>query len=233
MKKIRALFLILAAAAVLLAAGCSTINNLDQYSLTDKAIALEMSSPAGPSVSVDYHPVDFEDDQIFAFVQLGANLIKADEAGKAEEKLRSALEGMYLPEYIAELTFDRLVKDVDGLMVERSSEADIIFDVEIEDYGIESYSYGGGVYMVVEMTVRLYDIASGKIIWQRYVSVKEEAVPGFFGFDDVIGNAVSIAALGSLEEEQLAEGFQKLTGVIMKKTIKLLHDDIREARYSS
>jgi len=212
--------------------GCSTINKLDEYDLTDTKIALDMKAPPEPTVDVDYHFGYHEPgNEILTIIELGANLIKADEARKAEEKLYSALDGLYLPEFIAELTYDRMVKTLDAFAVDKVRDADVILEVDIEEYGIETWSSNGHVAMVVRMQVRLWHKYNKEIVWQRSVEVTEELTPGYFGFDNIIGNAVTIASLGNLTEQQLGDGFEKLTIEIMKKTIGVLQDDIREARY--
>ena len=210
--------------------GCSTINHLEDYNIQGSAIAMDMMIPPEPTVNVDYGNVDFSGDPLLAAVQLGTNVVKSGEANKAEAKLKRALDGLYIPEYAAELTFDRIVKMLDGRMVNRFSEADIILEIDINDYGIEAYSYGGEVSMFFSMTARFYHIADNEIIWQRRINVEREITPGFFGFDQIVGNVVTIASLNNLEEEELAEGFQAMTHEIMQETVNDLRSDLRKAR---
>jgi len=220
-------------AAALLAAvvfaGCSTVNRLNEYDIYGASIAMDMMIPPEPSVDVDYGNVDFGGDKLLAAVQLGTNLIKAGQADNAEKKLKRALEGLYIPEYAAELTFDRIVKMLDGKMLSNMKGADLILEIDIDKYGLEAYSFGGNVSMVFSMTARFYHGYDNTLIWQRHVSVKKEITPAIFGFDQVIGNVVSIASLGSLSEEQLAEGFQRMTHEIMQETVNYLKEDLRKA----
>lgn len=217
--------------AVLTISGCSTINRLDEWDLTDSEIVLDMKAPPEPTVNIDFNMGHYDQgEEIFAFIQLGTNILKADGARRAEEKLYSALDGMYLPEFIAELTYDRLIYTLDASAVEKIRDADVILEVDIEEYGIESWSGNGHLAMIIEMQVRLFHKDDREIIWQRCVSVEEEITPGVFGFHDILGNAVTIAGLDSLTEEQLSEGFHKLTIEIMKEAIGLLQEDLRVAR---
>ncbi|MBI9105628.1 MAG: hypothetical protein JEZ04_02725 [Spirochaetales bacterium] len=216
----------------LLFAGCSTINRLDEWDLTDSRIALDMKAPPEPTVNVDYHLGYYgEGSELLAIIEFGTNLLKADEARKAEEKLYSALAGLYLPEFVAELTYDRMIKTLNAYAVDKVRDSDVILEVDIEEYGIQSWSSSGYVELVINMEVRLWHRVDREIIWQRHVGVSQELTPGFFGFDNIIGNAVTIASLGNLTEEELSDGFQKLTIEIMKETIGILQDDLREARY--
>ena len=191
---------------------------------------MDMLPAPEPSVNVDYGSVNFGEDQLAAVVQLGANLIKAGEAEKAEQKLKRALNGLYIPEYAAELTFDRIVDTLDGTMVDNFSNADIILEIDIDEYGLESYSFDGKVSMFFSMTARFIDNRDYETIWQRRINVNRELTPGFFGFDNMVGTVVSIASLSNLEEDQLAEGFQAMTHEIMRETISLLKKDLRKAR---
>ena len=222
--------LIIIISLTLLISGCSTINHLEQYDIRGSYIAMDMMIPPEPTVYVDYAPVDFGGDKLMAAVQLGTNLIKAEGADNAEEKLRRALDGLYIPEYAAELTFDQIVKTLDGTMVDDFYEADLILEIDIEKFGIEAYSFGGEVSMVFAMTAGLYHRGDRDIIWRRYIKVEREASPAFFGIDEIAGNVVTIAVLNNLSEEQLAEGFQKLTRDVMKETVNYLRDDLRKAR---
>jgi hypothetical protein len=211
---------------------CTTINRFEEYDLTDSKVALDLKAPPEPTVSIDYHVNNHEKgNELFAIIEVGANLLKADEARKAEKKLYAALEGLYLPEFIAELTYDRMLHTLEAYPVDKIRNADVILEVDIEEYGLQSWSSNGHVAMVIQMQTRLFHREDKQIVWQRSVSVSEELTPGLFGFDSLIGNAVTIAGLGSLTEEQLTDGFKKLTIEIMKETIGVLQDDLREARY--
>ena len=210
--------------------GCSTVNELEHYDLYGSRFAMDMAVPPRPVVNVDYENVDFGGDPLLAVFQLGTNLVKASEAEKAEDKLYSALEGLYIPEYAAELTFDRIVKTYDGTMVQNPSDADIILEIEIEEYGLEASSWGGNVSMIFEMKAGFYHPGNNETIWQRRVSVNKDLTPGIFGFDHMVGSVVSISALNKLDEKQLAEGFQTITYDVMEETVKKLRKDIRKSR---
>jgi len=229
MKKIR-IISIFTALLVVLFTGCSTINNLEHYDIYGSRITMEMAIPPQPTVYVDYGNADFGGDHLTAVIQLGTNMLKAGEAKKAEEKLYSALEGLYIPEYAAELTFDRIVKMLDGTMVENRRDADIIFEIDVEKYGLEAYSWSGNVAMVFDMEARFYHPVDNEVIWQRRIHVGKELSPGLFGFDQIVGNVVSMAVLSELEEEDLAEGFQAITRDVMEETVNQLREDIRDAR---
>ena len=229
MKKNRIAFIII---TVLIAAlsGCSTINQLEDYNLYGSRIAMDMAVPPRPVVNVDYDNVDFTDNPIIAVVQLGANIVKAGEAEKAERKLYSALQGLYIPEYAAELTFDRIVKSLDATMVQNMRDANLILEIEIEEYGLEASSWGGNVSMIFKMKAGFYHPADNETIWQRRISVERDLTPGIFGFDHLIGNVVSISALSQLEEEELAEGFKAITYDVMEEAVDKLRKDIRKSR---
>lgn len=230
MKKLKTIYIISIIWLLVIFAGCSTINNLDEYNIRGMDIAMDMRIPPKPTVEVNFTPVDFGGDGLLAVVQLGSNILKSEGAAKAEKKLQRALDGLYIPEYAAELTFDRIVKTLNGRMVSDYDQADIILEIEIEEYGIEAYSYGGDVSMVFAMTASFYHPADNEIIWKRNINVEREITPGFFSFDDIIGNVITIASLNNLDEEELSEGFQAITYDIMQETIELLHDDLRKAR---
>lgn len=229
-RKSKYILIITATAALIFFSGCSTINHLEEYDIRGSDIAMDMMIPPQPTVNVDYGNVNFGSDPLLAMVQLGTNIVKAGEAEKAEAKLRSALDGLYIPEYAAELTFDRIVKMLDSKMIYDLDKADLILEIDIEEYGIEAYSFTGDVSMVFSMTARFYHPADNRVIWQRRSKVERQVTPGFFAFDEFVGNVVSIASLANLKEDQLAKGFQALTHEIMEETINDLRKDLRKAR---
>lgn len=214
---------------LILVSGCSTVNRLNEYDVYGRTIFMDMYPAPEPEVNVDYGSVDFGGDQLAAVFQLGTNLIKAGEAEKAEQKLKDALDGLYIPEYAAELTYDRIVKTLDGTMANELSDAEIILEIEIEEYGLESYSYSGDVSMFFTMNARFIKRDDFQVIWQRNINVERAVSPGIFGFDSLTGTVVSIAALSSLEKEELSEGFQAMTHEIMRETIARLKKDLRKA----
>ena len=235
MKKIRNMLLLsIAISGLIILSSCSTINRLDEYDLTDSRISLDLKAPPEPTVDVDYHHDYYGEGnpnaEMLNIIQLGANLIKAGEAENAEKKLYKALDGLYIPEFIAELTFDRLVNTLDAVAVEKISDSDVVLEIDIHEYGIETWSGGGHVTMIIQMEARLFHKPSRQVVWQRWVEASEELSPGVFGANNILGNVVTIASLSSLTEEQLSEGFKELTIEIMKDTIGLLQDDLREAR---
>jgi hypothetical protein len=116
------------------------------------------------------------------------------------------------------------------MMTGKKSGADVILEIDMEEYGIQTWSSSGYVSMMIEMTARLYHSGSREVIWQRRVSVEEEITPAMFGLDHLVGNFVTIESLSSLEEEQLSRGFKKLMIEIAEETIGVLQDDLREAR---
>jgi hypothetical protein len=221
---------ILSIAALIILSSCSTINHLEDYEIRGSNIAMDMMFPPQPSVNVDYGDVNFSEDRLLALFKLGTNIVKAGEARKAELKLRSALQGLYIPEYAAELTFDRIVKMLDSTMIEDINKADLILEIDIQEYGIEADSFNGDVSMVFTMIARFYHPGDNKIIWQRHTRVERRITPGFFAFDELLGNVVSIASLANLNKEQLADGFKALTYEIMEETINDLRKDIRRSR---
>ncbi|MDC7227874.1 MAG: hypothetical protein PQJ61_14000 [Spirochaetales bacterium] len=229
MKNIRAITICAATAAIVFA-GCTSVNNLKHYDIYGTRIAMDMPIPPKPTVSVDYSNASFDNDPLTAIVSLGTNLVKSSEANKAEKKLYSALEGLYIPEYAAELTFDRIVKMLDAEMIQDLRTADIILEIEIEEYGLTAYSWGGNVSMIFEMEAGLYHPGNNELIWRRKINVEEELSPSLFGFDSIVGNVVSIAVLSELSEEELAEGFQNLTYDVMEETVHELRDDLRDTR---
>ncbi len=131
---------------------------------------------------------------------------------------------------ISEQLLESVADTLEARIVDRKRDADLILELEILEYGIEARSSTGGVEMVMSLMASLFHAGAGETIWQRRISVSEEITPGLFGFNDVLGNAATIAGLNSLSEEQLAEGFERMAEEVAAKTVRKLQEDLREAR---
>ncbi len=228
--KLKTSVLLLLAGLTIAFSSCSTINNLADYDLTGTPIALDLMAPSRPEVDISSSYYDTDDSVLGAAIQIGANLIKADQEKRTQQKLESALKGMYLPEMVGELVLARTVQTLDAVRVDKVKESDVVLEVDIDHYGIESYSSGAHIEMVIDMEVRLYHKMNREIIWQRHVNTSKDVTPGFFGLDAVVGDVMTIAVLDKLEEAELAEGFERLMYESMDETLELLQKDIREAR---
>ena len=234
--KLSKYFIAIAVLMAVVMTGCSTINRFDEYDLTGTDIALDLRSAPEPSVNVDYsYGYDYYDEDdpnadVLNAVQFSTDLIKATEAAKLEDKLYNALENLYLPEFIAELTFDRLVNTLEANAVDRISDSDVILEIDVYQYGVETWSNAGDVRMVIRMEARLFHKYDREIVWQRFVEASENVSGGYFGFDNILGNVFTIQSLAGLSERELEEGFKRLTVEVMEETIGLLQEDLRAAR---
>ncbi|MBN2050437.1 MAG: hypothetical protein JW760_08350 [Spirochaetales bacterium] len=215
---------------VFIALSCATVNNLAYYDLTGATMALDMLTPPEPTVDVDYSMPSYGDDYVMAFLQISANLVKAGGAEIARGKLVQALSRTDIPGMISYRLLKDTAQTLDTYIVDRTREADVILELEIVDYGIEASSGNGEVTMGIKINACLFHQGDKDIIWQRRISVSEEITPGFFGYNEILGNVVTIGSLSTLSEEQLAEGFERMAFEITGKTVRKLQEDLREAR---
>lgn len=209
---------------------CSTINNLSEYNLRDKNIALEMRTPPDPVVDVSYSMHFDKNNQFESIIRIGTNLIKAGEAEAARGKLLRALYYTDIPGIMSERILSEVAYTLDAWVTDSRRDADVILELDIVEYGINAGSSSGSVELFIRIEACLYHRAYNEIIWRRRISVQESVSPGFFGFNDIAGNAITISNLMALTEEQLTAGFERMAREISRETARKLQRDLRKAR---
>jgi hypothetical protein len=149
-----------------------------------------------------------EDSTLLAIVQMGANVAVSVQEQKLEQRLNAILSGDDLAIALETEFVPETALTLDVMTVSSASRADYILDVEVRDYGLHG---SGGVYMNISLEARIIHRVSGEIVWRRRLSVEEAASPSLFGINEYLGTAVNVAALDAMSDEQLREGFRRLS----------------------
>ena len=85
----------------------------------------------------------------------------------------------------------------------------------------------------MKLTASLYSNGAKTIVWRRDIEVERDATPQMFGLDSTMGNFVTTAALASLSEEDLQNGFDQLARDTALTISRTLQNDLYDARYGN
>jgi hypothetical protein len=201
--------LVVLGAAVLLAS-CATVNRLDRIRIDNPRLATVLQPPPPPSLDTWYDLSINTDDPIGTVLRVGSSIVKAAEAEKAGARMREALSGVDVPEVVFDESSQRCVRALGAARVGEARDADLVLEIEIDDYGINAPSWGSAVSLEIETTVRLYDRRSHDLLWRRHITVTQRASPEVFGLPGAAESIFTAAMLASLSTEEMVRGFTSL-----------------------
>jgi hypothetical protein len=201
---------LLAIAAAALLASCATVNRLDRIRLDDPRLAAVLQPPPPPSLDAWYDLSIDTSDPIGTVLRVGSSIVKAAEAEKAGERMREALGRVDVPAVVFDESSARCVRALGADRVGEAGDADLVLELEIEDYGINAPSWGSAVSLEIATTVRLYERRSHDLVWRRHITVTRRASPEVFGLPGAAESIFTAAMLASLSTEEMVRGFSSL-----------------------
>jgi hypothetical protein len=220
----------LAAAAVLLAS-CTTINNLDRYDFEASRLAVEMRTPSEPRLNVDYAITTDRHSPIITALSVMTNIAKASQANRAREVMLDALMEVDVPEIIRTETFSACASSLGAEQVASKRGADYILSISMDEWGIDARSAFSAVSLRIRLTASIYPVGGSELAWRREVTVDQPADPEMFGVGNILGNMVTATVLSEMTEEDLARGFKELASRTAKRIALELERDLDRARF--
>ena len=220
-----------AAALAMLTSSCATINKLDKYDIANATLAASMRVPPQPTFNIHYSVKIDAKDPIGTAFSVGTNLAKAEQAEKAEGRMREALASVDVPEIVLRETSAACIQALGAKKAAAKMLADYLLDLEIREYGVNAASAGSSVSLRMHMTASLHHNRSGELVWRRDINVDNQASPDMFGGGQIVGNLVTAMALSELSVDQLAKGFEQLAVESARSVARRLENDLYSARY--
>jgi len=220
---------LLAIAAVALLASCATVNRLDQIRFDDPLLAAVLQPPPPPSLDTWYDLSINTEDPIGTVLRVGSSIVKAAEARKAAERMHEALSEVDVPGVVFEESSLRGARALGAERVDDVRDADLVLEIEIEDYGIDAPSWGSAVSLEIQTTVRLYERRSHDLVWRRHVGVTQRASPEVFGLPGAAETIFTAAMLASLSTEEMVRGFSGLAKYAARVIGETLERDLWKA----
>lgn len=215
----------------ILLAGCVTLNRLDEFQLEDRTAAAVILRPPRAQVFTNFSFWIDPNDPVGSALRVGSGFIREAEAKKAQERMDKALESVDLAEIIQVRTLEGGAEIIHCQTVDRTDRADLLFDIEIREYGIDARSGGAGLDFHINVQVELLDTREKATVWRRRIRENKPISPYVFGLDDTVGTVLTAVALSQLTEEQMAKGFERLAEDAAVHIVSKLHKVFLKVRY--
>jgi len=221
------------AAAAMVLTSCTTINRLGEFDLQGRTMAAEMRLPPEPRMDVNYQVKIDLSNPIGTALNVGSNIAKAANANRVDSLMRDALQVVDVPGMVRDESYSTSLSVLGAQEEEDPVAADYLLDFDIHKWGIHAGSWTSAVSLRMKLTAILYSNAEKTIVWRRDIEVERDATPEMFGLDSTIGNFVTTAALASLSEEDLQNGFDQLARDTALTISRTLQNDLYDARYGN
>ena len=210
--------------------GCVTINRLDKYELEGRSAAAIILSPPSAEVSSNFSFWVDPADPFGSALRIGTGIIGEAEARKAQKRMDKALKQVDFVEIVRLGILDGGAEIIRCRTTDRTKQADLLFDIEIREYGIQS-QYGGGLDFHINVQVGLLDTEESAIVWRRRINESSPISPSVFGLGESVGNVMTAVALSELSKDGMARGFERLAEDAANLVVSRLHKDFLKARY--
>ncbi|HVP18016.1 MAG TPA: hypothetical protein VMU36_03410 [Spirochaetia bacterium] len=221
----------IAAAAILMIAGCTSVNRLAEFAVQGQTLAADMRLPPEPDMDVQLNlKLDFSN--LFGTaMNVGSNIAKAANANRVDRLMREALQVVDVPAIVRDESYATCLTVLGAQEESDPGSAQYLLGLDIHRYGIHASSWTSEVELRIKLTAILYQNQERVVVWRRDVDVEREATPAMFGLDPTVGNFVTTAALASMSEESLQNGFDQLARDAAQEIARTLQDDLYAARF--
>jgi hypothetical protein len=210
---------------------CVTLNRLNEVRLEGRTAAAIVLSPPRAEVSSGFSFWVDPDDPVGSAIRIGTGIIKDAEARRAQERMDRALELVDLAEIIRERTLQGGAEALGCRPIGDADRAEILFDIEIREYGIDIPAGQLGLNFTINIQVELRDREEDLLLWRRRIREVEPITPSVFGLDETVGNVVTAVILSRLSEQEMAQGLERLAEDAGGRIVSRLHRDFVDARY--
>lgn len=208
---------------------CTTINRLGEFDLQGHTMAVQMRLPPEPNMDVHYY-IDFSS-PFMAALSVGGNIAKAANADRVQTLMRQALQVVDVPGMVRDESYTTCLSVLEAKQENDADSAEYLLDFDIHKWGVHASSWTSAVSLRMKLTVNLFSNGEKTIVWRRDIEVDRTATPGMFGLDSTLGSFVTTAALASLSEEDLQNGFDQLARDTALTISRTLQNDLYDARY--
>jgi hypothetical protein len=209
---------------------CGSSNRFMEYEFNNRTAAAMMALPPPPEVFTDSWFMIDDDNLVEAAIKIGTTIAKEVEVQKTRDKLSLAMEEVDVPERIRERTLERCGKYLRYQPVDDNDDADFLFDIQIEHYGIDAKSWSASVHFKIDVNVYLIDNKQGIEVWKKHVKEQMPVSRSIFGLPDEAGDIITAVSLSELSVDEMVMGFDQLAGYTADQIARKLQRDFSEAR---
>lgn len=212
---------------------CVSVNKLKEVDLENRDVAVMAAFPPNPIVHTNFwYASSGGRNPVVGAIRLGTAAAREVEANRVERKMRRALDNVDIAQ-IAAVQIMRQSADALGFNpVKRPSDADFVFDIKIDSYGIDAENFDSALRLFINGTVSIYDeTRGGRRIWRDGLRIRERISRGVFASGGTgLGNIITARELADLDVAELEEGFKRLADVAAQSLSRELQQDYWESR---
>jgi len=209
---------------------CGSSNRLREYEFRGQTAAAMMAVPPLPEVFTDSFIGIDRGDPIGSVLRIGTTIAKSVEVHNTQARLDSAMEQVDVPDRITNRILRRCSRYLDYRPVLDTEDADFLFVIDIQKYGVDAKSWNASVYFRIDVKVQLIDNRRSVEVWKKRVKEKQPVSREMFGLGDATGDIITAVALSRLTVDDMVTGFEHLADYTADRVIERLHDDFVEAR---
>ncbi|UCF78228.1 MAG: hypothetical protein JSW03_08995, partial [Candidatus Eiseniibacteriota bacterium] len=154
---------------------------------------------------------------------------KGVEARKTQERLDEAMEYVDIPEHIRRQTLQTCSEYLHFQPTEEAREADFVFMMNIDEYGIAAESWDSSVQFRIKLRVRLVDNKENIEVWKKTIKEEQPVSRGVFGLGGVAADVITAMTLSELSEEEMIEGFSQLADFVSDRIAERIQRDFIKA----
>ena len=214
---IGAVFLLLASAA------CGRGHHLDEYTFTNRSMALVVIAPPAPGLLTPGYGLNEADDVVSAVVRAGSKVARDVEGRRARARLDSATSRTSMADDLARRTLDRTSRYLGLRPVSSASDPDFLLEVHMRNYGVDARGESAA-YLYTNAEAVLLDRRTGREIWNVKVHGTDRLTP-FIGRTGSIPGGGIITA-GTLHTVTVAD-FQQALDQLVTLSSNRIADELR------
>ena len=209
---------------------CGSSNRLMEYDFNDRTAAAMMAIPPPAEVFTDSWFMIDGDNIIETAIKIGTTIAKEVEVQKTREKLDNALQKVDVAERIRERMLERCSKYLRYRPVDDPDDADFLFDMHMQHYGIDAQSWTAGVHFKIDVKIYFIDNDKGVEVWRKRVRERMPVTHDIFGLPSAAGDIITAVSLSELSEEEIIAGFEHMADYTADQIARRLQQDFTRAR---
>ncbi len=211
---------------------CGASNRLGEYEFRNHTVAATMMTSPSPQVFSDsFFELD-ENDLLGTAIRLGTTIAKGVQVRETQERLNDAMESVDIPEQIRVHTLERSSEYLHFKPVQATENADFLFLMNVNRYGIEAGSWDSSVRFRIDVKVRLLDNRQNIEIWKRTIKEAQPISRSMFGLGGAAGDVITAVTLAGLSEEDMVRGFAHLGDYVADRISVRIQEDFIKAHSS-
>lgn len=211
--------------------GCGGTNRLRSYDFGGTEVAAVTVPAPRPIVFTSFADAWLDPSRpLRTAIRVGTAVAKQVERERAQQRLDSAFQQIEISDHIAGSVLSLSEAYLGYRSVGDPREADFLFDIRIEEYGILADSWDNATSFIVNGEILLLDNHSKQVVWRKKIREKEMITDSIFGLGISVGNVLTARQLAALSTDEMVAGIQRLADYTARHLSYRLQRDFARSR---